>query len=105
MSESKPPAAPQKQAPPADRERVASVTRAPVVQGASVVVDGGWIFVDGCKVARAEAGGVIAFKDKCRRRSSGRGSDQVRVGVRQLAEAVEQATGQGEGGEQAQTIP
>ena len=55
----------------------------------SVVVRDSWLFVDGCKVARVEPGGVIAFKDKCRRRSSSRGSDQVRVSVHDLAQAIE----------------
>lgn len=51
------------------------------------VVDG-WLFVDGCKVARVEEGQVIAFKDKCRRRSSRRGTDQVRVTLHELEQAL-----------------
>lgn len=53
-----------------------------------VVVVGGFLIVDGCKVARIEPGGVIAFQDKCRRRCSQRGADQVRVSVDALAEVV-----------------
>ncbi len=53
-----------------------------------VVVVGGFLVVDGCKVARVEPGGVIAFRDKCRRRCSQRGADQVRVSVDALAEIV-----------------
>ena len=55
-----------------------------------VVVVGGFLIVDGCKVARVEGGGVIAFQDKCRRRSSQRGANQVRVSVDALAEVVHQ---------------
>ena len=55
-----------------------------------VVVVGGFLVVDGCKVARVEPGGVIAFHDRCRRRCSQRGADQVRVSVDALAAAVHQ---------------
>ena len=56
-----------------------------------VIVVGGFLVVDGCKVARVEPGGVIAFQDKCRRRCSQRGADQVRVSVDALADAVHQS--------------
>ena len=59
-----------------------------------VVVVGGFLVVDGCKVARVEPGGVIAFQDKCRRRCSQRGADQVRVKATDLVRAIE-ASSQG----------
>ena len=58
---------------------------------AAQVVDG-WLIVDGCKVARVEPGPVIAFKDKCRRRASQRGTDQVRVTLPELEQALGQGT-------------
>ena len=56
-----------------------------------VVVVEGFLVVDGCKIAKVEPGGVIAFHDKCRRRCSERGANQVRVSVDALAEAVHQS--------------
>ena len=50
--------------------------------------DFGWIWVDGAKVARAEPGKIIAFHDRCRRRVSQRGTDQVAVEMRELWEAL-----------------
>jgi len=59
-----------------------------------VAVVGEFLIVDGCKVARVERGGVLAFSDKCRGRSQRRGSDQVRVRASDLARAVESADSQ-----------
>lgn len=56
-----------------------------------VVVVGEFLIVDGCKVARVEPGGVIAFPDKCRGRVARRGCDQVRVRASDLARVVEAA--------------
>ena len=72
-----------------ENQAVPATTETPCAD--PVVVVGGFLVVDGCKVARVEPGGVIAFQDKCRRRSSARGADQVRVSVDALAHAVHQS--------------
>jgi hypothetical protein len=67
----------------------------PAVSGSGpsspVRIVNGWVMVDGCKVARAEPGGVLAFHDRDRRRCSERGSDQPRCTVQELVKAVESA--------------
>ena len=47
-----------------------------------------FLVIDGCKVARVEPGGVLAFPDKCRGRSQRRGCPEVRVKVTDLARVV-----------------
>lgn len=64
-------------------------TRATTEPADPVAVVGEFLVVDGCKVARVEPGGVIAFPDKCRGRVQRRGRAQVRVRVSDLARAVE----------------
>lgn len=62
-----------------------------------VCVDCGWLVVDGCKVARVvdvQGGKLLAFHDKCRRRSSERGTDQPAATLGEIAEAIERAGGQ-----------
>ena len=54
-------------------------------------VVGEWLVIEGCKVAKILPGGVIAFKDKCRRRASALGGDQRKVDVHDLADVVDQA--------------
>ena len=73
-------------------------TKAPAGAGSTapgttdpVAVVGEFLIIDGCKVARVEGGGVIAFRDTCRRRLTKRGTDQVRVSVDALAEVVHQS--------------
>ena len=58
-----------------------------------VVEVSGYLVIDGCKVARVEPGGVLAFPDKCRGRVQRRGCDQVRVRVTDLARAIEASEG------------
>lgn len=58
-----------------------------------VVVDG-WLVVDGCKVAKVEPGGMISFKDKCRRRCSERGSGVVMVDPLDIVQAVKDGNNQ-----------
>ena len=55
-----------------------------------VVVSDTFLVIDGCKVARVEPGGVLAFPDKCRGRSQRRGCPEVRVKVTDLARVVEE---------------
>jgi hypothetical protein len=55
---------------------------------APVKVVDGWLFVDGCKVARV-SGRRLAFKDRCQRRSSKRGSDQPSASLEEIATAIE----------------
>ena len=65
-------------------------TAAQTVATGDVVVADKFLVIDGCKVARVEPGGVLAFRDRCRRRQTSRGSDQVRVRVADLTRAVEE---------------
>ena len=62
-----------------------------------VQVDHGWLVVDGCKVAKVvEAQGrkLLTFHDRCRRRSSERGTDQPAATLGEIQAAIERAGGQ-----------
>lgn len=72
----------------------AGVGGAPPETTDPVAVVGEFLVVDGCKVARVERGGVLAFSDKCRGRSERRGSDQVRVRASDLARVIESVEGE-----------
>lgn len=66
-----------------------------------VRITGGWVYVDGAKVARVvERGGrpCLEFLDRDRRRSSERGSRTILADVEELADAVRRECGDTEGG-------
>ena len=65
------------------------IIRSGQVPGPARVVNG-WLYVQGCKVARV-SGRTLAFHDKCRRRCSERGTDQVCVSLSDLEHALDQA--------------
>ena len=48
----------------------------------------GFVYLDGAKIARAEPGLVLAFQDRCKRRSSARGTNQPSIRVDALREAL-----------------
>jgi hypothetical protein len=51
-------------------------------------VVGDWLVIGGYKVAKVE-GDVLAFKDRCKRRSSDRGTKIVRVTVEEIKAAID----------------
>jgi hypothetical protein len=69
------------------------IVRTGQVRGPARVVNG-WLFVQGCKVARV-SGRTLAFKDKCRVRCNRRGTDQVRITLTELEQVLDQAEQEG----------